>query len=126
MGDNARATLITRGLAELIALGTKLGGEPLTLAGLAGMGDLVATCISPQSRNSHVGRELGQGKTIDDILGDMDQVAEGIKAAKVVKELATEYEVDMPIADVVYRVCWQGERTMRAFGSLVRSNHGHE
>lgn len=126
MGDNARATLITRGLAELIALGTALGGEPLTLAGLAGMGDLVATCISPQSRNSHVGRELGRGKTVDDILTEMDQVAEGIKAAKVVKELATKYGVDMPIADVVYRVCWEGEGTMRAFGSLVRSSHGHE
>lgn len=126
MGDNARATVITRGLAELIALGTKLGGEPLTLAGLAGMGDLVATCISPQSRNSSVGRELGAGKSVDDILAEMDQVAEGIKAAKVVKELATEYDVEMPIADVVYRVCWEGERTMRAFGSLVRGSHGHE
>jgi glycerol-3-phosphate dehydrogenase (NAD(P)+) len=126
MGDNARATLITRGLAELIALGTELGGEPLTLAGLAGMGDLVATCISPQSRNSHVGRELGQGKSIDEILTDMDQVAEGIKAAKVVMELAAEYDVEMPIARVVYRVCWEGERTMRAFGSLVRGAVGHE
>lgn len=126
MGDNARATLITRGLAELIALGTKMGGEPLTLAGLAGMGDLVATCISPQSRNSHVGRELGSGKTIDEIRTEMDQVAEGIKAAKVVQGLAEQYDVEMPIANVVYRVCWEGERTMRAFGSLVRNNHGHE
>ncbi len=126
MGDNARATLITRSLAELIALGTKMGGEPLTLAGLAGMGDLVATCISPQSRNSHVGRELGSGKSVDEILTEMDQVAEGIKAAKVVRELATKHEVDMPIADVVYRVCWEGERTMRAFGSLVRGAVGHE
>ena len=126
MGDNARATVITRGLAELIALGTALGGEPLTLAGLAGMGDLVATCISPQSRNSHVGRELGMGKSIDQIRSEMDQVAEGIKAAKVVRELSTKHGVEIPIADVVYRVCWEGERTMRAFGSLVRSNHGHE
>ena len=101
-------------------------GEPLTLAGLAGMGDLVATCISPQSRNSHVGRELGRGKTIDEILTEMDQVAEGIKAAKVVMELAAVHDVEMPIANVVYRVCWEGERTMRAFGSLVRGPVGHE
>ena len=126
MGDNARATLITRSLAELIELGTKLGGEPLTLAGLAGMGDLVATCISPQSRNSHVGRELGRGKTIDEIMTEMDQVAEGIKAAKVVMELAAVHDVEMPIANVVYRVGWEGERTMRAFGSLVRGPVGHE
>ena len=126
MGDNARATVITRGLAELIALGTKMGGEPLTLAGLAGMGDLVATCISPQSRNSTVGRELGAGKTIEEIRAEMSQVAEGIKAAKVVMDLAAEHDVDMPIANVVYRVCWEGERTMRAFGSLVRGNVGHE
>lgn len=126
LGDNARATLITRSLAELIALGTEMGGEPLTLAGLAGMGDLVATCISPQSRNSHVGRELGAGKSIDRIRNEMDQVAEGIKAAKVVMELADHYDVEMPIASVVNRVCWEGERTDRAFGSLVRGTIGHE
>ncbi len=67
-GDNTRAAVITRGLTEITRLGTAMGGEPLTFAGLAGMGDLVATCISPQSRNRHVGEELGKGKTIDEII----------------------------------------------------------
>ena len=126
LGDNARAAVITRGLAELIELGTKLGGEPLTLAGLAGMGDLMATCISPQSRNSHVGRELGRGKTVDQILEEMSQVAEGVKAAKVVKELADEHGVSMPIAAQVYAVCWEGKDPEWAQDSLLRGRVGHE
>ncbi len=125
-GDNARAAMITRGLAELIELGTKLGGEPLTLAGLAGMGDLLATCISPQSRNSHVGRQLGEGKPIAQILEEMDQVAEGVKAAKVVKGLADEHGVWMPIAAQVYAVCWEGKDPDWAQDSLMRGRVGHE
>src|SRR5690606_15196721 len=87
-GDNTRAAVITRGLAEMSRLGVYLGGEPLTFSGLAGMGDLVATCISPQSRNRSVGEQLGRGKTIRQIIEDMNQVAEGIKTSKVVWELA--------------------------------------
>jgi glycerol-3-phosphate dehydrogenase (NAD(P)+) len=126
LGDNARAAIITRGLAELIELGTAMGGEPLTLAGLAGMGDLMATCISPQSRNSHVGRELGKGKPIDQILTEMDQVAEGVKSAKVVRELAAEHDVLMPIAAQVYAVCWEGMDPEWAQDSLLRGRVGHE
>jgi glycerol-3-phosphate dehydrogenase (NAD(P)+) len=126
LGDNARAAVITRGLAELIELGTKMGGEPLTLAGLAGVGDLLATCISPQSRNSGVGRRLGEGVPLDRILEDMDQVAEGVKAAKVVHELAREHGVFMPIADQVYRVCWEGKDPDFAQQSLLRGRLGHE
>lgn len=126
LGDNARSAIITRGLAELIELGSKMGGEPLTLAGLAGMGDLLATCISPQSRNSSVGRELGIGRSIDDILADMDQVAEGVKAAKVVKELAAEHDVFMPIAQQVYAICWEGKDPDFAQESLLRGRLGHE
>jgi len=126
LGDNARSAIITRSLAELIALGTKMGGEPLTLAGLAGMGDLLATCISEQSRNSSVGRELGRGKPIDEILEGMDQVAEGVKAAKVVRSLATEHNVFMPIADQVYRVCWEDKDPDFAQESLLRGHLGHE
>jgi glycerol-3-phosphate dehydrogenase (NAD(P)+) len=126
LGDNARAAIITRGLAELIELGTAMGGEPLTLAGLAGMGDLMATCISPQSRNSHVGRELGKGKPIEQILTEMDQVAEGVKSAKVVRELAAEYDVLMPIAAQVYAVCWEGMDPEWAQDSLLRGRVGHE
>lgn len=126
MGDNARATLITRGLAELIDLGTKLGGEPLTFAGLAGMGDLLATCISPQSRNSHVGRELGKGRTLDEILGELGQVAEGVTASRVVNELAADNNVVMPIARQVYAVCWEGKQPEWAQDSLMRGRLGHE
>lgn len=126
LGDNARAAIITRGLAELIELGTKMGGEALTLAGLAGMGDLMATCISPQSRNSHVGRELGRGKPIAQILDEMDQVAEGVKSAKVVHELASHYGVSMPIAAQVYAVCWEGMDPEWAQDSLLRGRIGHE
>lgn len=126
LGDNARAAIITRALAELIELGTKMGGEALTLAGLAGMGDLLATCISPQSRNARVGRELGAGRTIEEILAGMDQVAEGVKAAKVVKELAARHKVVMPIAAQVYGICWEGRTPDFAQESLLRGRLGHE
>ncbi|MGH1493428.1 MAG: NAD(P)H-dependent glycerol-3-phosphate dehydrogenase [Acidimicrobiales bacterium] len=126
IGDNARSAIITRGLAELIELGTKMGGEALTLAGLAGMGDLLATCISPQSRNSSVGRRLGEGVPMQQILDEMDQVAEGVKAAKVVKELATTHNVFMPIAEQVYAICWEGRGPDFARESLLRGRLGHE
>lgn len=126
LGDNARAAVITRGLAELIDLGTRMGGEPLTLAGLAGVGDLLATCISPQSRNSSVGRRLGQGVPLTTILDEMDQVAEGVKAVKVVRELASEHGVFMPIAEQVYQVCWEGRDPDFAQDSLLRGRLGHE
>jgi glycerol-3-phosphate dehydrogenase (NAD(P)+) len=126
LGDNARAAIITRGLAELIDLGTRMGGEALTLAGLAGVGDLLATCISPQSRNSSVGRRLGAGDPIDAILADLDQVAEGVKAAKVVRGLARDLGVFMPIADQVYQVCWEGSTPDFAQERLLRGRLGHE
>jgi glycerol-3-phosphate dehydrogenase (NAD(P)+) len=126
LGDNARAAVITRGLAELIELGTKMGGEPLTLAGLAGMGDLLATCISPQSRNSRVGRELGGGRSIEEVLAGMDQVAEGVKAASAVKELADQHGVFMPIAAQVHAICWEGKSPDFAQEALLRGRLGHE
>ncbi|MDZ7678807.1 MAG: NAD(P)H-dependent glycerol-3-phosphate dehydrogenase [Acidimicrobiales bacterium] len=104
-GDNTRAAVITRGLAELTRLGLAMGGDPMTFAGLAGMGDLIATCISPQSRNRYVGEQLGAGRKIDDVIADMDMVAEGVKAAPVAVELAEEHQVEMPIARQVAAVC---------------------
>ncbi len=126
LGDNARSAVITRGLAELIQLGTALGGEPLTLAGLAGMGDLIATCISPQSRNSHVGRQLGQGVPINEILAGMSQVAEGVKATKAAVELANELGIKMPIAGHLAKVCFDGKPPAWAEDSLMRGELGHE
>jgi glycerol-3-phosphate dehydrogenase (NAD(P)+) len=126
MGDNARSALVTRGLAEMTELGVAMGGRPLTFAGLAGMGDLLATCVSPQSRNSRVGRELGRGRRLDDILAELGQVAEGVKASKVVMGLAAEYGVAMPIAAQVYAVCHEGRTVQWAADWLLRGRIGHE
>src|SRR5207237_2163000 len=97
VGDNTRAAVISRGLAELTRLGVAMGAEPATLAGLAGMGDLIATCVSPLSRNRQVGERLGKGESIDEILGSMNMVAEGVKNAHTVMELAARHGVDLPI-----------------------------
>jgi glycerol-3-phosphate dehydrogenase (NAD(P)+) len=107
-GDNSKAALITRGLAELTRLGVALGGEPLTFAGLAGMGDLVATCISEQSRNRTVGVELGKGRALDDIVAEMRMVAEGVKTTAAVLELAGRLGLEMPIAEQVGAVLYEG------------------
>lgn len=109
-GDNTKAALMTRGLAELARLGVAIGGEPLTFAGLAGMGDLIATCSSPQSRNRHVGVELGKGRTIDDIVAEMNMVAEGVKTTAAVLQIAASHGVEMPLASFVGRVLHEGAR----------------
>ena len=107
-GDNTRATIITRGLAEMTRLGIAMGGHAATFAGLAGMGDLIATCSSKQSRNNMVGLELGCGKSIEEVLAAMNMVAEGVKSSPSVLDLARRYGVDMPITEQVVAVCHQG------------------
>lgn len=125
-GDNTRSALITRGLAEVTRLGVAMGGRPETFAGLAGMGDMIATCISPQSRNRHVGVELGKGREMQAIIDDMVMVAEGAKSAPAVIALAEQHGVEMPIAEDVYRVL-KGESTARrAFKGLLRNTAGAE
>jgi glycerol-3-phosphate dehydrogenase (NAD(P)+) len=119
-GDNTRAALITRGLAELTRLGVAMGGNPMTFAGLTGMGDLVATCISPQSRNRHVGEQLGRGRTIEEITAEMNMVAEGVKSARTVVELAAEHGVEMPIAEAVSGVVNDGHSAVEALTSLMQ------
>jgi glycerol-3-phosphate dehydrogenase (NAD(P)+) len=125
-GDNTRAAVITRGLAEVTRLGVAMGGQTVTFAGLAGMGDLVATCISPQSRNRHVGERLGKGDTIDEIIAAMNMVAEGVKTSKVVMELAAEAGIDMPIAQEVYGVCHQGRTAEEAYAGLLSRGTSRE
>jgi glycerol-3-phosphate dehydrogenase (NAD(P)+) len=125
-GDNTRAAVITRGLSEITRLGMALGGEALTFSGLAGMGDLIATCISTQSRNRHVGERLGQGETIDEIIAAMNMVAEGVKTSKVVCELADELGIDMPIAAEVKAVCHDGRSATDAYQGLLKRDSGHE
>jgi glycerol-3-phosphate dehydrogenase (NAD(P)+) len=119
-GDNTRAAVITRGLAELSRLGVALGGQPITFAGLAGMGDLIATCSSSQSRNRYVGEQLGKGKTIDEVIAEMNQVAEGVKACRVAQELARENGVEMPITDEVTAVCHEGRSASEAYRGLLK------
>jgi glycerol-3-phosphate dehydrogenase (NAD(P)+) len=125
-GDNTRSALITRGLAEITRLGVAMGGRAETFAGLAGMGDLIATCTSQQSRNRHVGFELGKGRPLDEIIGEMLMVAEGVKSAPTVMALGERYGVEMPITGDVFSVL-QGERTpSQAFRGLLKSMVGSE
>jgi glycerol-3-phosphate dehydrogenase (NAD(P)+) len=126
VGDNTRSAVITRGLAELTRLGVAMGGEPATFAGLAGIGDLVATCTSTQSRNRHVGEQLGLGKTIEEISKEMNQIAEGVKTTAVAMELAERYAIDLPIAREVYGVLYEGRTAEEAYRGLTRRKPGSE
>jgi glycerol-3-phosphate dehydrogenase (NAD(P)+) len=124
-GDNTRATLITRGLAEMTRLGVAMGGEPATFAGLAGIGDLIATCSSKQSRNNSVGLELGKGRSIEEILAGTNMVAEGVKSSPSVLDLARRYGVEMPITEQIVAVCHEGRPAPDALAALMqRSRKG--
>lgn len=125
-GDNTRAALITRGLAEMTRLGVAMGGRPETFSGLAGMGDMIATCTSSQSRNRHVGVELGKGRAMADIIEEMVMVAEGAKSAPAVMALAKKYDIEMPIASDVSRVISGESSALRAFRGLLRVTAGAE
>ncbi|MEE8592920.1 MAG: NAD(P)H-dependent glycerol-3-phosphate dehydrogenase [Candidatus Bipolaricaulota bacterium] len=103
-GDNSRGALITRGLAEMVRFGRRFGVQEATFFGLSGLGDLVATCTSRHSRNRAVGVRLGRGESLDDIMGDMTMVAEGVFATGIVRELARESDIDMPITSAVHRL----------------------
>jgi glycerol-3-phosphate dehydrogenase (NAD(P)+) len=119
-GDNTMAAVITRGLAELTRLGMAMGGDAQTFAGLAGMGDLVATCMSPQSRNRSVGVELGKGRALDDIIASLGQVAEGVKSAPIVAALGREHGVELPICEEVRAVVEDGRSAEDAYRGLLR------
>jgi glycerol-3-phosphate dehydrogenase (NAD(P)+) len=103
-GDNTRAAVVTRGLAELTRLGVAMGGRPETFAGLTGLGDLMATCMSPRSRNRYVGEQLGLGRKVDEVLGEMTMVAEGVRTADAVSELAAQHGLAVPICAAVHGV----------------------
>jgi glycerol-3-phosphate dehydrogenase (NAD(P)+) len=118
-GANTRAALVTRGLAELTRLGVALGGQPMTFSGLAGMGDLVATCMSGRSRNRWVGEQLGRGRTIAEITAGTRMVAEGIRSSLAVVELAAGVGVETPIAAEVVGVVHHGKRAADALASLM-------
>lgn len=119
-GDSTKAALITRGLAELTRVGTHVGGQASTFAGLAGMGDLVATCISRHSRNRHVGQELGRGRSIDEVLSGMRMVAEGVNSSPAVVELAAAAGVEVPISEQVVAVLYGGRKPADVLPALMQ------
>ena len=127
LGANTTATLITRGLAEMARLGTKLGADPLTFAGLAGVGDLVATCSSPLSRNRTFGERLGRGETLAEAQrATGGQVAEGVMSCTSIRELAHSHGVDMPITDAMHRVCHEGADPRQVGAELLGRRQKHE
>ena len=118
-GDNTRAALITRGLAEVMRFACALGGRHETLAGLAGTGDLIVTCTSSHSRNHTVGERLGRGERLDAIIASTQMVAEGVGNAQVVHEIAQDLGVEMPIAECVWRICYDGYPVKAALADLM-------
>jgi len=125
-GDNAKAALITRGLTEMTALGVALGANPLTFSGLAGLGDLIATCASPLSRNHYVGVELAKGRSLKEITDSMTGVAEGVSTTLVVRNLAQQMGLEMPITEATYRVLYDGADLSKTAVELMGAGVTHE
>ncbi len=126
VGDNTRAAVMSRGLAELTRLGEAMGARPATFAGLAGMGDLIATCMSPHSRNRAVGEQLGRGRRLDDILAEMQMVAEGVRTATVALELAERYGLELPICRMIDKVVTGEIEPIGAYWGLTPAGHEAE
>ena len=123
VGDNTKAAVMTRGLAELSRLGVAMGAEQATFAGLTGMGDLVATCMSPLSRNRQVGEQLGRGRSLSEIVSEMKMVAEGVKTAELVLDLAARYDLELPICRAVNQVVRGEIRPEGAYWGLMPAGH---
>ena len=119
-GENAKAAFMTRGIAEIARLGIAAGAEPLTFAGLTGLGDLVATCASPLSRNRRVGQELATGRPLADVLAGMSQVAEGVFTTEAAYELGRRANVELPITEQMYAVLFEGKSPLAAIADLMR------
>lgn len=119
LGDNAKGALLTRGLAEMVRLGEKLGANPFTFAGLSGMGDLITTCFSKYSRNRYVGEQIGRGKTLKATLEGMVMVAEGVRTTKSAYDLCMKHKVEMPITHQVYRILYENLDPGRALTELM-------
>lgn len=126
MGLNPRAALITRGLTEMNRLGIKLGADPLTLAGLAGVGDLLLTCTGPLSRNYTVGVQIGEGKKLDEIISEMRMVAEGVKTTRSVYNMSRKLNVDLPICNAVYKILFEDASLKKTGERLMNRSLKHE
>lgn len=125
-GDNTRAALMTRGIAEITRLGVAIGGNPLTFAGLAGVGDLIVTCTSQHSRNRRAGVALGQGKPLDQVLKEVGMVVEGVRTTRVAYELSRQYGISMPITEQAYHVLFEGTDPKAAVSALMMRGKKHE
>jgi glycerol-3-phosphate dehydrogenase (NAD(P)+) len=118
-GNNAKAALVTRGLVEITRLGVAMGAREATFDGLAGIGDLITTCVSPEGRNRTVGEQIGKGRKLDDVLSKMDSVAEGVTTTKSVMQLARRFDVEMPITEAVHAVLFEGKDAIHALTDLM-------
>jgi glycerol-3-phosphate dehydrogenase (NAD(P)+) len=118
-GNNAKAALVTRGLVEITRLGVAMGARPDTFNGLAGVGDLITTCVSPEGRNRTVGERIGKGQKLENILATMDSVAEGVPTTRSVMELARRHNVEMPITEAVHAVLFEGKDVLQALTDLM-------
>jgi len=121
-GDNTKAALINRGMVELTRLGTALGADPMTFAGLSGMGDLIVTCMSKHSRNRYFGEEIGKGRTLEQVSSGMKMIAEGVKTTKSIHDLSIKLGIDMPISSQVYSVLFEGKDPKLAVRELMTRN----
>ncbi|MEO6789487.1 MAG: NAD(P)H-dependent glycerol-3-phosphate dehydrogenase, partial [Ornithinibacter sp.] len=119
MGDNSKASIITRGLAETMRLGLAVGGEATTFSGLAGVGDLIATCMSPLSRNHSFGVRLGQGMAVEEVIAVTKQTAEGVKSCTSILDLARQHDVDVPIIEQVDAMIRQGRTAQEVVANLL-------
>jgi glycerol-3-phosphate dehydrogenase (NAD(P)+) len=125
-GDNAKAALVTRGIAEIRRLGVAMGADFRTFSGLAGLGDLVVTCMSGHSRNRYLGQEIGKGRSLGDVLEEMTMVAEGVQTTRSVKQLARKHGVEMPICDAVHAILFEGKQPEDAVRDLMTREAKHE
>ncbi|MFC2135349.1 NAD(P)H-dependent glycerol-3-phosphate dehydrogenase [Bacteroidota bacterium] len=118
-GDNTKAAIMTRGIAEISRLGVAMGANPETFAGLSGMGDLIVTCMSKHSRNRYVGEQIGQGKTLKQVLKSMDMVAEGVETSRSVYQLSKKLKIETPIAEAVYKILFEDKDPFKATYELM-------
>jgi glycerol-3-phosphate dehydrogenase (NAD(P)+) len=125
-GDNAKAALITRGLAEIARLGTHMGANPLTFSGLTGIGDLIVTCTSVHSRNWRAGNMLGKGMALNDVLDNMGMVVEGVRTTQAAYALSKREQVEMPITQVLYDVLFNNMEAKQAVDELMQRSRTHE
>ena len=125
-GDNTAAALMTRGIVEIARLGIKMGAEQSTFWGLAGIGDLIVTCVSRHSRNRRAGEALGRGQSLNEILQGSDMVIEGVKTTKIAKQLAEQYQVEMPITEKLFQILYEDKEPQIAIAELMKRDYGED